>query len=116
MKVEKGDISREDAHRSSSGIDAAELGKDGKLSQEERAGEEIKMLSAASSGADVFKLDNERHEDNKNADFSDDVNSFSITENGSGTSEAKDSVIAGKVIVFCRLILPLSIKGCRKFV
>ncbi|XP_051186007.1 uncharacterized protein [Lolium perenne] len=95
MKVEKGDISGEDAHRSSSGIDAAELGKGGKLSQEERAGKEIKMLSAASSGADVFKVDNERHEDNKNADFSDDVNSFFITENGSGTSEAKDSVIAG---------------------
>ncbi|XP_047051101.1 uncharacterized protein LOC124656393 [Lolium rigidum] len=95
MKVEKGDISGEDALRSSSGIDAAELGKDGKLSQEARVGEEIKILSAASSGADVLKVDNERHEDNKNADFSDDVNSFSIKENGSGTSEAKDSVIAG---------------------
>ncbi|KAM0922917.1 hypothetical protein ACQ4PT_005860 [Festuca glaucescens] len=95
MKAEKGDISGEDALRSSSGIDAAELGKDGKLSQEARVGEEIKMLSAASSGADVFKVDNERLEDNKNDDFSDDVNSFSITENGSGTSEAKDSVIAG---------------------
>uniref|UniRef100_A0ACD5YBX0 Uncharacterized protein n=1 Tax=Avena sativa TaxID=4498 RepID=A0ACD5YBX0_AVESA len=95
LKMEKGDVSGEDAVRGPSVIDAAELGKDGKLSQVAHVGEEIKKLSAASSAVDVFKVDNGRHEDNKNADFSDDVNSFPIMENGSGTSEPKESVHAG---------------------
>lgn len=95
LKAEKGDTSGEDALRSLSVSDAAKLGKDGQLSQETHVGEEIKILSAESSGADVFRVDNGRHGDSKNADFSDDINSFPIMKNGSGTSEAKDSFHAG---------------------
>uniref|UniRef100_A0ACD5Y468 Uncharacterized protein n=1 Tax=Avena sativa TaxID=4498 RepID=A0ACD5Y468_AVESA len=98
LKMEKGDISGEDAVRGSSVIDAAELGKDGKLSQVAHVGEEIKILSAASSVADVFKVDNGGNEDNKNADLSDHVNSFPIMENGPGTSEPKESVHACKTL------------------
>ncbi|CAM0950380.1 unnamed protein product [Alopecurus aequalis] len=95
LKSEKGEITGEDALGSYSDSDATEQGNDGKLSgsHEAHMGEEIKIVSTASSGADVLKVDIGRHEDNNNADFS--VNSFPIMKNGPGTSEAKDSAHAG---------------------
>jgi hypothetical protein len=84
LKVEKGDINGEDVLCSPS--------------HEAHVSEEIKIPSVASSGADVFKLDSGRHEDYKNGSY--DINSFPIMKNGSGTSEAKDSVHAGKSCVF----------------
>lgn len=106
LKLEKGEISGEDALGDHSDSDAAKQGNDGRLScsQEAHLGEETKILSPAISDAGLLKGDYGMHEGNNNADSSDDINSFPIMKNVSSTLESEVSVHAGKFVMAFRLI------------
>uniref|UniRef100_A0A0E0MJ71 Uncharacterized protein n=1 Tax=Oryza punctata TaxID=4537 RepID=A0A0E0MJ71_ORYPU len=97
FKLEKDEISENDAHNSQSDGDAKQEGNTSKLfgSLEAHIGEEIKILGAAISDVGVLEVNSGKDSGNQNADFSYDISSSPIQKSRQSTFEAKDAVHAG---------------------
>uniref|UniRef100_A0A0E0GVA5 Uncharacterized protein n=1 Tax=Oryza nivara TaxID=4536 RepID=A0A0E0GVA5_ORYNI len=97
FKLEKDEISENDAHNSQSDCDAKQEGNNSKLfgSLEAHIGEEIKILGAAISDVGVLEVNSGMDSGNQNADFSDDISLSPIQKSRQSTFEAKEAVHAG---------------------
>jgi hypothetical protein len=100
FKLEKDEISENDAHKShnsQSDGDAKQERNNSTLfgSLEAHIGEEIKILGMAISEVGVLEVNSGMVSSNQNADFSDDISSSPFQKPRQSTFEAKDTVHAG---------------------